>query len=189
MTALDSQPVEKNFLSPHNFKFLLRRAPNIEYFIQRVNLPGVSSEPVEGQSPFVLQPFSGGPAVYEPLQVTFKVTENLMDYLELYNWFHAYHHTTNFKEYGNLKYLPSYSDKSLRSEIVLVILDSSKVPSFQITYHDAFPFSIGAVEFTSDNNDVEYAICTAIFKYHYFEIENLKAGTPVPDPDDIITSN
>jgi len=188
MTALDQQPTEINFLNPNNFKFLLRRAPNIQFYIQRVNLPGVSSPPAEQQNPFVVRPLPGGPAIYEPLQIEFKVTENLLNYLELYNWFHAAHHSTNLKEYGVLRDVPKYSDAGILSEIVLVILDSSRVPTFEIVYHDAFPTALSAVTFGSDADGVQYAMCTATFSYHYFEIENLKSGTPNPDPLDIITS-
>ncbi|SRR6266704_1743849 len=188
MTALDQQPTETNFLNPNNFKFLLRRAPNIQFYIQKVNLPGVSSPPAIQQNPFISRPMPGGPAEYEPLQIEFKVTENLLNYLELYNWFHAAHHSTNLKEYGVLRDVPKYSDKGILSEIVLVILDSSRVPTFEIVYHDAFPNALSAVTFASDADGVLYAMCSATFSYHYFEIENLKPGTPNPDPNDIITS-
>jgi hypothetical protein len=188
VTALDQQPTETNFLNPNNFKFLLRRAPNIQFFIQKVNLPGVSSEPAKQDIPFVVRPLPGGPAVYEPLQIEFKVTENLLNYLELYNWFHAAHHSTNLKEYGVLKNVPKYSDEGILSEVVLVILDSSRVPTFEIVYHDAWPTALSAITFAADAEGVLYAMCTATFSYFFFEIENLKPGTPNPDPLDIITS-
>lgn len=182
--ALDHNPTERNFLSPNNFKFLLRRAPTLEFFVQKVNLPGVSSAPAIQASPFITRPMSGGPLEYDPLNVVFKVSENLSNYLEIYNWLHGSTHSTNLDEYGRLKYQASMSPKGLTSDIILTILNSSKEPNFDIIYHNAFPTALGEIEFNSDSDGVEYPVCTARFSYQLFELVNLKAATP--DPNNIL---
>ena len=42
MTAIDKTPTNKNFLSPLNFQFQLKRAPYLNFFIQSINIPGVN---------------------------------------------------------------------------------------------------------------------------------------------------
>ena len=39
MSALDSNPANKNFLSPLNFSFRIKKAPYTNFFIQKVNVP------------------------------------------------------------------------------------------------------------------------------------------------------
>ena len=42
MAALDKTPANKNFLNPLNFKFQIQRAPNVNFFIQKINIPSIT---------------------------------------------------------------------------------------------------------------------------------------------------
>ena len=42
MSILDTQPTNKNFLSPLGFRFTIKKAPNLNFFVQSVNIPTLS---------------------------------------------------------------------------------------------------------------------------------------------------
>jgi hypothetical protein len=186
MTALDQNPKQRNFMSPNNFKFLLRRAPGMEFFIQKCNIPSTSTQAIYQPGPFVARPLPGGPIDYQPLDITYKVAEDLENYFEVYNWMHGSTQTTNFEEYGRLKRVPRYSEKGVTSDIVMTILNSSKVAMFDVTYHDAFPVSVGQLSFESDSEGIEYMTCDCRFAYHYFQISRINLNADRVDPTDII---
>ena len=72
-----------NFLSPLGFRFLLNKAPNIEYFCQVATLPTISMTEINRSNPFVAIPQPGDRIVYEPLTLQFRVDEDMTNYLEI----------------------------------------------------------------------------------------------------------
>ena len=53
MTAVDNTPSNKNFLSPLNFKFAIKRSPHVNFFIQKVNIPDIKLNPTVYPNPMV----------------------------------------------------------------------------------------------------------------------------------------
>jgi hypothetical protein len=43
MSSIDNTPENKNFLSPLNFRFQIKKAPHVNFFVQSVNIPAISS--------------------------------------------------------------------------------------------------------------------------------------------------
>ncbi len=86
---MSDQVTNKNFLSPLNFKFSLKRAPHVNFFIQAVNLPGLSLPEIDVSNPLIRVPYAGDHLLYDELQITYKVDENLRNYMELHEWIRA----------------------------------------------------------------------------------------------------
>jgi len=59
MSALENTPTNPNFLSPLNFKFSIKRAPHINFFIQKIGIPSLSLPTYESPNPFVKIPEPG----------------------------------------------------------------------------------------------------------------------------------
>ena len=78
MTALSEQPKNINPLADVQFKFDVAALPNTTFFIQTVNLPGVTLEAAVMATP-QLQNLSRhtGSITYETLELTFMVVEYL----------------------------------------------------------------------------------------------------------------
>ena len=85
MSAIDGTPTNKNFLSPLNFRFQIKRAPHINFFIQQVNIPGIGVPEVQTPNPMVQIPYPGEHLTYDTLSITFAVDEDLHNYMELHN--------------------------------------------------------------------------------------------------------
>lgn len=163
-------PANMNFLSPFNFKFQLQRAPTVNFFIQKVNLPGFYLPPIDANNPLLRIPFEGDHLMYEELDITFKVDEDLQNYLEIHNWLRGLGKPT-FQEYADLVNQPVYLGKSLRSDITLEILSSAKRPNYRVVFKDAFPISLGNMVFNTTDEDVDYLEVEAKFRYIIYDIE------------------
>ena len=82
--ALNDQPDNPNFLSPLGFNFGIKKLPNTNYFVQSVNVPSVQMGDAIMPTPFVNIPTIGDRITYAEFQVSFKVDEDLRNYIELY---------------------------------------------------------------------------------------------------------
>ena len=61
--------------------------------------------------------------------------------------------------------------ESLKYDATLAILTSHNNVSKEITFADCFPTSLSALEFSTQQTDVEYLQAEVSFKYTYYEIK------------------
>lgn len=173
MTALDSTPENKNFLSPLNFRFQIKKAPHVNFFIQKVNIPEISIRAPESTNPFVTIPYSGEHINYGILNIEFKVDENLENYLEIHNWLKSLGKPQDFEQYKNIQDIPTWTGDGIVSDISLLVLASTKTPNYDITYTDAFPVSLSGLSFNTTDSDVNYVTASATFRYVYYDITKI----------------
>jgi hypothetical protein len=174
MSAIDNKPENLNFLSPLNFKLVLKRAPHVNFFLQKVNLPQVSINPtLEYSNPLINIPLAGEHITFSPLSITFKIDEDLKNYLEIFNWIKALGDYNRNGDYAALQNAIAGSDKGLYSDISLMVLSSTKMPNYDITFTDAFPTSLSAMTFSTTDSDVRYLEAQVEFRYTIFSITNI----------------
>jgi hypothetical protein len=159
----------KNFLSPLNFKFMLKRAPHVNFFIQKINIPGISLPQVETTNPFVNIAYAGDHLQYDTLEMTFKVDEDLQNYLEMHGWLRA-QGKQSFPEYKALATTAPYTGEGLKSDISLTVLTSNKRANYEIVFKDAFPLSISSIDFNTTDEDVQHVLASVTFRYLYYDI-------------------
>lgn len=173
MTAIDNTPENKNFLSPLNFRFQIKKAPHVNFFLQKVNIPSIQLRQIDTSNPFVTIPYSGDHVNYGTLEITFKVDEDLTNYLEIHNWIRELGAPDNFDEYKRIESRESYTGEGIVSDISLIVLASTKTPNYDITYRDAFPISLSALTFLTTDSSVNYIEASATFKYTLFDITKI----------------
>ena len=80
----------KNFLSPVGFQFSIDREQfaNVEYFCTAVNLPGINLGNVDLGYRGGTFTETGDRLEFSELSITFNVTEDMDNYLEITNWMH-----------------------------------------------------------------------------------------------------
>jgi hypothetical protein len=174
--ALNNQLLNRNFLSPLNFAFSIKKAPHVNFFIQKVNVPGMllggnTPEP-HMATPFVNIPEPGDHITYEPLHIVFRIDEDLQNYLEIHNWIKGLGFPKNFREYAELAQVPQFTGKGLRSDITTIVMTNEKMPNLAVTYVDAYPFYLSQIMFDTTKEDVEYLTAEARFAYTYYDILN-----------------
>jgi hypothetical protein len=167
---LDTQPLSPNFLSPLNFIFSIKKCPSINFFAQKVNVPAMTLNPAAYENPFVVIPHAGDHIIFDQLVVTFKVDEVLQNYLEIYNWIRQLGFPEDWSEYREIKNQPKASGHGIKSDISIMILDSTKIPKFECLLIDAFPISLSQMVFESTAPDVSFITSEATFVYNNFRI-------------------
>lgn len=170
MSAIDATPTNRNFLSPLNFKFSLKRAPHVNFFIQKVNIPTINLPSVNFPNPMVNIPLSGEHLSYGDLEISFKVDEDLKNYMEIHNWIKALGKPVTFDGYKSLSEKKIYSGEGLTSDITLIVLSSTKSANYEINFIDAHPVLLSGITFNTVDEDVNYIEASATFKYTYYDI-------------------
>ena len=154
MTSLTDQPENINPLADVQFRFDVAALPKTSFFVQTVNLPGVTLEGATIATP-QLQNFSRhtGIITYDPLNVTFLIDEYLKNWQEVFQWM--------------------VGEENKYTSAVLTILSSSMNPTMELHFKDIFPTSLSEVSFNSTSTDPVYQVATVNFNYTEYIIKNL----------------
>jgi hypothetical protein len=103
MAILNTQPTNPNLLSQNKFRFTLQRAPNVVYFGMAATLPSITLESTEQASPFIQIPRPGNKIRYADFEFTFRVDEDLKNYIEVYQWMNDLGFPDDFSGYPRLE--------------------------------------------------------------------------------------
>ena len=157
------QPVNKSFLSNNKFQFVISRLPHVEFFIQSVNLPAMTLLNTDTQTPFTRISVPGNILIFDPLQVTYVMDENMQSWFEIYNWITQLGNPTDRNKIGNLTQVPGATN-SITSDAVLTINTNSNNPNVRITFKDLYPTELTGVQFTSAEGQ-DFLTSTITFAY------------------------
>lgn len=175
MAALDTTPNNQNFLSPLGFKFLIKKTPNTNYFVQNANIPAVATGDLLEPTPFIAVPVPGDHLTYGSLSLSFRVDEDMQNYRELYSWITGIGFPESYEQYR--AELEENADiripTSMYSDATLIVLNSNMNPNIEITFKDLYPVNLGDVQFDTTQTDIEYVLCTCDFRFRSFEITTL----------------
>ena len=87
MSWVETQPKNRNFLTPIGFQLELEIFPGVDFFCQSVNFPDISVPVTEVPTMWRSFPIIGGGGVsYGDLQVNFIIDEDMENYAEIFNW-------------------------------------------------------------------------------------------------------
>ena len=147
-----------------SFKLVLNshEFANIEFFAVSVQIPSVSlsAAATKFRNKWGFEP--GDSLVYEPLQVRLAVDENMKCYKEVFDWIKGHTNQTDLK----------------MSDITLIVMSSHNNPNVKFKFVNAFPTSLGQIEFNAQQGDVEYAFIDVTFQYDYFEMVDDSLACP-----------
>ena len=174
---MPTEPTNKNFLSPVGFRFLIQKLPTVNWFVQAVNLPGVSLGEASMPTPFVDGAFPGEKLTYEPLTLRFKVDEDLKNWMELQNWMVGLGFPDNFGQYEDLVSNKTFGEKSIFSDATLVILNSNMNSNFEVVFKDAFPTSLSELAFDSTAADIDFITADVTFRYLSYTYRKFTTAT------------
>lgn len=175
MTNILNEKIDNiNFLDKCRFYFAVDKLPKTNYFIQSVNLPGLSMNSVRVPTPYSDYPVEGDKIEFEEFRMSFKVDENLNNWTELYNWMVGLVRVDDFqkrKELEAKEIIPG--KKGLYSNALLLILDSNYRPFLKASFDGIFPVKLGDVSFDSRSTDFVETDVDVSFAYRRFYIERI----------------
>ena len=86
MSALQNLPSNISYLSPIGFRFVLSNFPEVNYFCQSANIPGISIGQIDLPTPTSTGYMSGDEVSFEELTISFVIDENMKNWLSIYDW-------------------------------------------------------------------------------------------------------
>jgi hypothetical protein len=176
MTALNRNPINPNFLAPNKFQLNFARTPNLQYFCQTITLPGIATSEIAMPNPFVELYSPGEKAIYDMLNVTFYIDEELKTWLEIHDWIRGMTFPTDFAEYVNLRNLsPNISNTATPqfSDAVLTLYSSANIPYFRFKFYDCFPTSLSTFFVTSTDSPENPITADCTFRFSYYNVDKL----------------
>ena len=157
--------INKNMLSPTGFSFTINRAPGMEFFVQSITLPGITLPFTETPNPFKKIPVYGDHIEYDELQVTFKINEDMSNYLEIFDWITALGFPEEFEQYAQIANKEKFTGEGVYSDANIMILSSASNPLMRIDIVDMFPTALTPITVDSKDTDINYIEATASFKF------------------------
>lgn len=141
----------------------------MNYFVHKVDIPGVSLPSADEASPFITIPQPGDHVVYDPLVLTFLVDEGLQNYIQLQCWLKIIGNAESQEAYTKLAKNANWTGQGVKSEILLSLEDSAKNPIVNVNFHDAWPTNLSKLSFDATLADIPYLVATATFRYSEYE--------------------
>ncbi|MCK9369340.1 hypothetical protein M0R04_05325 [Candidatus Dojkabacteria bacterium] len=176
MTITTRTPSNPNFLQSNKFQVHFARCPNIQYFCQAIMVPGISLSEVPRTNPFVELYSPGEKAIYDILNITFIVDEDLLAWKEIHDWIRAMTFPNRFDEYKNLTNIarptvregfPQFSDANL------TLLSAANQPIYMFKFIDVFPIAVSSFPMNAADSPDSILTADATFRYSYYDIESL----------------
>jgi hypothetical protein len=147
--------IDSNLLALTGFKLFINSEDfkHTQYFAVSASFPSVSLAEVttgyKNNQGFV----PGDKLAYDPLTMRIAIDEKLESYREIFNWMHS-----------NTK-----NRELIVHDITLHFLTNHNNISRSVRFANAFPTTIGGLEFNVQQTESEYAFLDATFRYDYFE--------------------
>lgn len=158
--------INKSILNKGNFRLLIDRIPNVEYYVKSVNLPGVTfTEAIASTGIGVDAFFPGDKVEFDKLDVTFLVDEDLENFKEIFDWMDS---IVPFR--NPVKYTSTGEPLNQYTDITLAVTTNKNVPNKFFKFRNCIPTSLDGIEFES-GGDNETITSKVSFRFDYYEIE------------------
>lgn len=158
-----------NTLSTTGFSFGINRCPNINWFVQEVNLPGINLGDSSRAYAVGKAAIAGDNLEYNELTLSFAVDESLNNWREIYNWMRGLAPTHLGSNRNQYRELVKSNDGEV-SDGTLIIMTNSVNPNITVSFKDLFPTSLSDVSLRTTDSSIEVITATVSFRYTYYDI-------------------
>lgn len=171
--GINTIPTNPNLLPPNKFNLQVAALPDVQYWCQSVNLPGISIGEAFRSTPFIDLYSPGDKAILSPLSVTFLVDEDIKGWTSLFNWMAQLTFIKSFNQYGQLRNRPDAWAKPMPqfSDIILSVLNTKQVPNIRIKFINCFPTSLSDLVVSTTLSPEDVVTSDVTFRYDYYDIE------------------
>ena len=196
VNVIDREPSKLDYASPIQFRFKMTKLPNVEFFVQTANIPGISLGSTTFETPLKSIAGVGDKISYQSLDVSFLVDENLNNYKEIHDWITGLGFPQDHKQFNTL--LATGSDRfpgttsstaatgtsiaqpasegGIYSDATLTVLNNKNIAKTEIRFQNVFPISLGSLSYDIKASDVDYLQVSASFNYMYYDIVQISSS-------------
>lgn len=140
--------------------------PDLSYNCINFSIPGISTNPVKYATPFTDMPIRGDTLVYSPLDITFIVDENLINWQETVKWLEGITAPHSGDEFKNKKI--EYSDATV------LVYSSHNNAVLEVAFKNLTPVSIGNLSFDTTDESTTELTADVSFEYQSFTVKSIK---------------
>lgn len=176
-------------LDPTNHVMQFARMPSTTFVLQDVNLPGVNAQTAKIAAPGLTFHAIPDRLVFDQLQVTFMMDENMGAWRELFSWLQGMTGSHDRSEIvaefieGQMNYVwqdnpQNQHDLASRTTAALTIINPAKIPMLRVLFHNLYITSLGPLQFSTRDTDTiaSTLACTATFNYDYYAVVEYRRG-------------
>ena len=194
--VIDRTPSKLDYASPIQFRFKMTKLPNVEFFVQTANIPGITLGSTTFETPLKSIAGVGDKVSYQSLDVSFLVDENLNNYKEIHDWITGLGFPQDHKQFKTLlgtsadrfsgttastaatgTSIPQPLDEGgIYSDATLTVLNNKNIAKTEIRFQNVFPVSLGGLSYDIKANDVDYITVQASFNYMYYDIVQISSS-------------
>jgi hypothetical protein len=153
----------KNFFTGNKFKFSITgerfKDNEFDVMVTSLNIPGFQIGVIERATTIRTLKFPGDALNYNDLTVEFIVSENLEEWITIFQWMHDLRDST-IEKFNN----------TLVADASLVLLTNKVNPNIVISFEDIFPFDLTEIPLQLEITDPDPVRVTASFKYQDMKI-------------------
>jgi len=193
---IDRQPTKFDYASPIQFRFKMTKLPQVEFFVQTANIPGITLDEVQQPTRLKAIALPGSTLSFANLDLSFLVDENLNNYKELHDWLIGLGTPESDSQFAGL--LTTGSDRfpgstassaatgsntaqplnegGIYSDATLTVLNNKNVAKTEIRFKNVYPTSLGSLSYDIKANDVDYLQVQASFNYMYYDIVQISSS-------------
>ena len=179
-----TNPVDLSFSPPQNFFMSINNFPELQFTVQRVQIPSVAAEEV--LLPNNVNPnkvFTPGEGVdYAPLSVEYLIDKDFKNYRSLLEWVKACGKPEGADQYNRfitnneVNRLNNDNFQNLMSRITITGTDAGLTPLVAWTFEGCFPTDLDGPQFDATVQDIEYMQSAVTFRYRYFTMNTYTNG-------------
>ena len=163
------------FLNPNGFYFQIQKFPELNYYLQNVELPALTLGQATQVSSVHDVKLPGETMEFGTLNITFLIDDKMANYLAIHDWIIGLGYPQGHYQFNKLladqRNSKSYSVNSkTMSDCTLNILDGNNVALKSFTFIDAFPTSLSAINLSSKNTDMQYIEASLSLEYSYYTV-------------------
>ena len=189
-------PDKMDYASPIQFRFKITKLPQVEFFIQTANIPGITLGSTSFETPLKDIAGVGDKVTYQTLDISFIVDENLNNYKELHDWIIGLGFPKDYTQFQTMQATGAdrfpgstrstavtgtntpqpLSEGGIYSDATLTVLNSKNIAKTEIRFQNVFPISLGSLSYDVKASDVDYLQVQASFNYMYYEIVQISTS-------------
>ena len=190
------QPDKMDYASPVQFRFKCTKLPQVEFFCQSANIPGISLGSGTQPTPLYDVPIPGDKITYQDLSISFLVDENLNNYKEMHDWLIGLGFPSNHNQFRDLQATSAdrfpgstrstaatgtstprpLPEGGIYSDATLTVLNSKNIAKTEIRFQNLYPTSLGSLSYDVKASDVDYLQASVSFTYMNYNIVQISTS-------------
>lgn len=160
-------PIELNYLQSTKATLDIFGAESFSFNVQQFKIPRLYGYIAEQPTPHLSVPLPGNKMVYDVLEVSFLISENISSWMNIHRWMRGIYAPYGSPEYVNK---PMYLEDS-----ILTVYSSANNPILKVKFIDMFPVKLDEVIFDVEEPSAEPVKTKAEFAYRNYDIEYITA--------------